>query len=76
MKQDVLFDGGNGHAGAETDQAETDVWPAHWAWEDDNSADGLGVGPFPTGRKPPKRAERHTPPYVRELFEDDTPDDD
>jgi hypothetical protein len=33
-------------------------WPAHWAWEEDNLADGLGVGPFPNQRKPPKRADR------------------
>ena len=32
-----------------------------WAWEEDNHADGLGVGPFPAQRKPPKRAHRRPP---------------
>jgi hypothetical protein len=39
-------------------QQELALWPEHWAWEEDNSADGEGVGPFPTQRKPPKRAHR------------------
>ncbi len=39
---------------------DPDSWPDHWAWEEDNVADGLGIGPFPTARKPPKRAERRT----------------
>ncbi len=33
-------------------------WPDQWDWEEDNLADGLGVGPFPAGRKPPKRVDR------------------
>jgi hypothetical protein len=36
-------------------------WPERWEWEEDNLADGLGVGPFPAGRKPPRRAERPAP---------------
>ena len=39
------------------DDQRTD-WPDQWAWEEDNLADGLGVGPFPAGRKPPRRADR------------------
>jgi hypothetical protein len=43
---------------------EGDGWPPRWDWEQDNVADGQGVGPFPARRKPPKRAERFrlTPP--------------
>ena len=28
-------------------------WPDRWDWEEDNLADGEGVGPFPARRKPP-----------------------
>jgi hypothetical protein len=39
---------------------QLNLWPDHWAWEDDNQADGDGVGPF-AARKPPKRADRPRP---------------
>jgi hypothetical protein len=47
-------------------QQELALWPEHWAWEEDNSADGEGVGPFPAQRKPPKRAHRRPPAGVVE----------
>jgi hypothetical protein len=46
-------------------QQELDLWPAEWAWEEDNHADGVGVGPFP-GRKPPKRADRRPPGVIED----------
>jgi hypothetical protein len=54
------------------------LWPAEWAWEEDNDADGLGVGPFPGQRKPPQRAHRRPPAGVvedPELSEDPSQDD-
>jgi hypothetical protein len=42
---------------------QLNLWPDHWAWEDDNQADGEGVGPF-AARKPPKRADRPRPAAI------------
>jgi hypothetical protein len=42
---------------------QLNLWPDHWAWEEDNQADGEGVGPF-AARKPPKRADRHRPAAI------------
>jgi hypothetical protein len=54
----------------------SDGWPSQWAWEEDNLADGLGVGPFPAGRKPPKRAERFRDFSLTPPDEDDPASDD
>ena len=52
-------------------QQEFDLWPAEWAWEEDNDADGLGVGPFPGQRKPPQRAPLRPPGVIEDPAQDD-----